>query len=316
MSPTRRTFLAGAVLTALTGCGSPAPGTDRPGVDRTGVDRTAHPALRRPGRAGAVAFLRTGAAGPLRELRGEPDVLVGLGPRLSPTTPGLTAMPPFPGEVLLPERANTDAFLQVEGDDEAACADRLTELCDALPDAEVTWRTPVRRDTVDDALQRNPFGFVEGQTNDRSILLPSGEALLAVRVIRLAHRLWDHDTGERQSRIVGRRPDGTWLDGTPAHEVPDLAADPTGAAIPLDSHVRAMNPRTPGAPSPRMLRRSWSYQAPPTPQGTPDEGVLFMAFQDDYATGFALAQSRMPADALAPYLLAVGGGYFAVPSPG
>ncbi|GAA1304226.1 hypothetical protein [Saccharothrix xinjiangensis] len=308
MSPTRRAFLAGATataLTALTGCADPPP--------------TGHPALRRPRAAGAVAFLDVGDAGgaaPLRELRGEPDVLVGLGARLAPGTPGLTAMPAFPGEVLLPERSNTDAFLQVEGDDEEDCRERLDELLAALPGARATWRTAVRRDTVDERLQRNPFGFVEGQTNSDSILLPTGETLLAVRVIRLAHRLWDADTPEHQRRVIGRHPDGTWLDGAPAHAGPGYAADPTGAVIPLDSHVRAMNPRTPGAPAPRMLRRSWTYQAPPTPQGAPDGGVLFMAFQDDFDAGFALAQSRMPGDALHPYLLAVGGGYYAVPSAG
>jgi deferrochelatase/peroxidase EfeB len=301
MSPTRRAFLAGAVLTTLAACAAPPPAP--------------HAALRRPLRAGAVAFLRTDAAAPLLELRKEPDVLVGLGTRLSPTTPGLTAMPGFPGEVLIPERSNTDAFLQVEGDDEEECRARLAEILGALPDTRATWQTTVRRDTVDDRLQRNPFGFVEGQTNTDSILLPTGETLLAIRVIRLAHQSWDADTPEHQHRVIGRRPDGTWLDGTRPHDVPDHTADPTGAVIPLNSHVRAMNPRTPGTPSPRMLRRSWSYQAPPTPQGTPDTGVLFMAFQDDYATGFALAQSRMPSDALHPYLLTVGGGYYTVPPP-
>jgi Dyp-type peroxidase family len=300
MSPTRRAFLAGAVLTTLAACADPAP-------------PVGHAALRRPRRAGAVAFLRSPTAAPLLELRQEADVLVGLGARLSPTTPGLTAMPAFPGEVLIPERSNTDAFLQVEGDDEEDCRERLAELLDALPDTRVTWRTTVRRDTVDDRLQRNPFGFVEGQTNSDSILLPTGETLLAVRVIRLAHQSWDADTPEHQHRVIGRRPDGTWLDGTPPRADPDYAADPTGAVIPLDSHARTMNPRTPGSPSPRMLRRSWSYQGPPTPQGTPDSGVVFMAFQDDYAAGFALAQSRMTGDALHPYLLTVGGGYYTVP---
>ncbi|NUT46092.1 MAG: hypothetical protein HOV94_02060, partial [Saccharothrix sp.] len=275
---------------------------------------TGHPALRRPRRAGAGAFLRTDNAAPLLDLRGEGDVLVGLGPRLAPGTPGLTAMPAFPGDVLLPERANTDAFLQVEGDDEERCAQRLTDLLAALPGATATWRTAVRRDTAGDGLQRNPFGFVEGQTNTDAILLPSGESLLAVRVIRLARQLWDADTPEHQRRVIGRHPDGTWLDGAPPHATPDYAADPTGATIPLDSHARTMNPRTPGVEPPHMLRRSWTYQAPPTPQGTPDEGVVFMAFQDDFARGFALAQSRLTADALNPYLLAVGGGYFTVPS--
>lgn len=302
MSPTRRAFLAGAVLTTLAACG------DAPAV------ATGHPALRRPRRAGAVAFLRTGDARPLLELRGEADVLVGLAAGLAPGTPGLTAMPAFPGDVLIPDRANSDAFLQVEGDDEERCGARLTELLAALPGTTATWRTAVRRDTVADGLQRNPFGFVEGQTNTDSILLPSGESLLAVRVIRLARRLWDADPPEHQRRVIGRHPDGTWLDGTPPHESPGYAADPSGAAIPLDSHARTMNPRTPGVAAPRMLRRSWTYQAPPTPQGTPDEGVVFMAFQPDFASGFALAQSRLTADALNPYLLAVGGGYFAVPS--
>ncbi|QFZ19771.1 Dyp-type peroxidase [Saccharothrix syringae] len=291
MSPTRRAFLAGAVLTALAGCADPP---------------AAHPALRRPRRAGAVAFLRADGTAPLLELRGEPDVLVGL-------AAGTPAMPAFPGEVLIPERSNTDAFLQVEGDDEEGCQARLTELLGALPGAEATWRTAVRRDTVDDGLQRNPFGFVEGQTNSDAVLLPNGDSLLAVRVIRLARGSWDADSPEHQRRVIGRHPDGTWLDGSGARAVPDYAADPTGAVIPLDSHARAMNPRTPGAPAPRMLRRSWSYQGPPTPQGTPDEGVLFMAFQSDFEQGFALAQSRMPGDALRPYLLTVGGGYYTVP---
>ena len=303
--PSRRAFLSGAaglaLLSALGGCsGDPTAPDDPPGV---------HPALRRPRRAGAVAFLRGGTRDALLALRGEPGVLVGLGPALAP---GLPAMPPFPGEVLLPERANPDALLQVEGDDAADCAARLDALLARVP-AQVSWRTAVARDTVDQAdsppLQRNPFGFVEGQTNTSDVLLPDGSSLLAVRVIRLAHPLWDADTPEIRARVIGRHPDGTWLDGTPPSGVPDYAADPDGATTALDSHVRTMNPRTPGVAAPAMLRRSWGHEG-----GGDDRGVVFMAFQKDFATGFARAQERLTADALHPYLLAVGGGYFSVPA--
>jgi deferrochelatase/peroxidase EfeB len=46
----------------------------------------------------------------------------------------------------------------------------------------------------------------------------------------------------------------------------------------------------------------------------PDDGMVFMAFQNDLATGFVRAQQRLHGEALSPYLLTVGGGYFVVPT--
>ncbi|MGX7826363.1 Dyp-type peroxidase [Actinokineospora sp. 24-640] len=305
--PSRRSVLLGGLAGLVGGsaCGSPA-------------DPAAHPALRVPRPAGEVAFLaHTGdpaaAARALRGLSGG-EVMVGLGPALSP---GLQAMPAFPGDVLIPARANPSAFLQVESDDARDSAERMDALLAGLP-FTTAWRTPVHRDVVDGVgkpLQRNPFGHVEGQTNPvdpGAVLLPDGSSLAAVRVIQLAHPLWDADSAETRDRIFGRRPDGGWLDGSPATAAPRYSEDPDGTVTALDSHVRAMNPRTAGAPSPRMLRRSWAYHR----SEGPDDGVVFMSFQNDFAAGFALAQSRLPQDALNPYLLAVGGGYFLVPPTG
>lgn len=292
----RRTVLAGfgGLALLLAGCGQEH--EDEPGT---------HAALRLPRGEGAVAFLCSpGGRDALLALKGEPGVLVGLGAALGGAVP---PMPPFPGEILIPERSNTDAFLQVEGE---GAAQRLDELLRQVP-GEVTWRTAVRRDVVDPAgkrLQRNPFGFVEGHTNTSAVLLPDGGSLLAVRVIRLAHEQWAADPPESQARIIGRHPDGTWLDGTAPDAAPSYDRDPEGRVTPLDSHVRTMNPRT--GPAPAMLRRSWNYHDSPR-----DSGVLFMAFQADLGAGFALAQSRLTADALHPYLLTVGGGYFHVPGP-
>ncbi|MFC5286627.1 Dyp-type peroxidase [Actinokineospora guangxiensis] len=297
----RRTLLLGGLAGWAAACGVPA-------------DPAPHPALRVPRPAGQFAFLtHTGdpaeAARALRALSGD-DVMVGLGPPLSP---GLPTMPAFPGDVLIPARSNPSAFVQLETDD-ADSGERLDALLAGLP-FTTAWRTPVHRDVVAGSrpLQRNPFGHVEGQTNPvdpAAVLLPDGSSLAAVRVIRLAHPLWDADSPQLRDRIIGRRPDGTWLDGTPPTEAPRYPDDPDGVVIALDSHARAMNPRTADSPSPRMLRRSWTY-----PDDTAD-GVLFMAFQNDFAAGFAVAQSRLPKDALNPYLLAVGGGYFSVPGSG
>jgi deferrochelatase/peroxidase EfeB len=101
--------------------------------------------------------------------------------------------------------------------------------------------------------------------------------------------------------------------GGRAHEEPDFAADPDGKVTPLDSHVRRADPRTAGAAAPRLVRRSWSYQAGAAEGGRPDEGLLFMAYQGDLETGFLSVQRRLAGQALDRYLLTVGGGYFWVP---
>ncbi|MGZ3145192.1 Dyp-type peroxidase [Lentzea chajnantorensis] len=302
----RRDLLVGAGLGTLLAClglsGCGTPGTDPPGT---------HPVLRTPRPAGALALLRargTDARARLLGVRGD-DVMVGLGPTLA----DVPVMPDFPGETLDRDRSRTDAFVQVEGDDRDDCADRLAEVLAELPGLTPVWTVPVHRDVAPPLdgkhLQRNPFGFVEGQTNEQSVLLPDGDTLAALRVIRLAHPLWDADSAEAQARIIGRHPDGTWLDGTPPGRVPDYAGDPDGVAIPLNSHVRAMNPRTGDTPAPRMLRRSWIYQETPA-----ETGVVFMAFQSSFEDGFARAQSRLASDALHPYLLTTAGGYYRVPA--
>lgn len=309
----RRDALRLACLAAalgVAGCaGGPEP--DPPGTP---------PAHRRPRPAGEIAFL---GYVPEAALTAAPEVTIGYAASWyaragRPVPPGLTEMPPFPGDVLIRARTNPDLCVQVEAETPEDAAARMDEALAGLP--APTWRTPVRRDLAapraDRPLQRNPFGFVEGQGNPPAtapdVLRADGSSLLAVRVIRLARASWDADSAERQAKVIGRHPDGDWLDGTPADARPDHTADPEGARIPLDAHARAMNPGG-GAKAPVMLRRSWSFQGPDTPQGTPDAGIVFMAFQESLAEGFALAQSRFPRDALAPYLLTVGGGYFHVP---
>lgn len=237
----------------------------------------------------------------------------------------------------MPARTDADLLVQVEGKDsaavEAAARDMVRELA-----VSVAWSAGGRRADNRSAdgrsLTTNRFGFAEGFANpdsrqtastDAVALIPAGHgepawavggSYLALRVIRLATALWNKDPVSTQERIIGRHRDGTWLDGSAVHAEPDFAADPDGKVTPLDSHVRRANPRTTGAVAPRLVRRSWSYEAGAGEGGQPDEGLLFMAYQADLEAGFLPVQRRLAGQALDRYLLTVGGGYFWVPPAG
>ncbi|MEW2128710.1 hypothetical protein ACFWNC_28880 [Streptomyces sp. NPDC058369] len=130
-------------------------------------------------------------------------------------------------------------------------------------------------------LARNPFHFTEGFGNpddvrgvlDRALVRgDQGEAGQAVGgryqvvcIIQLATELWDRDAVTEQERIIGRRKDGRWLDGTPNAEQPNLAADPRGKFTRW-THTYVSRP-PPGA-----TRRRWCAVATATTVATGTSG--------------------------------------------
>lgn len=308
--------------------------------------RVSHPAMSSPfphGRAalltarGSGAELR-GAVGELaRRVRSSGTGIIGLGhgvfDKLGLTTQrpqGVTPMEAFAGDVLESARTDADVMVQVDGRSQDRAAEVLDSTLRGIDEFGVTWQSKLLRDDneVDHgrALNQNVFGFTEGFANpstedeegtDRIALIGSesgepawavGGTYLALRVLEVSHELWDAEDVELQEQIIGRRRDGTWLDGTAADQEPDFAGDPDGAVTPLDSHVRLASPRDGSAP-PRMLRRSWTWTA----EEASRDGLLFMAFQADLDAGFRRAQERLTGSRLDRYVLATGGGYFLVP---
>ena len=338
---TRRTILAAMAAVGLAPLLAGCPATSAPSL-------SSHPALSDPGSHGGAVMLRARTTGAdlradVRELarrsRAVRGTVLGLSPGIfdSLAVPRsrprqLVEMERFPGDVVVAERSGADLILQVSGTDGPRAGARLDELLDGVDGFARTWSATLVREesefTGGRALNRNVFDFTEGFANpsvsdgaDRVALVGAGAdeprwfrggSYLAVRVLEVSHTLWDAEDVAVHESAVGRRSDGTWLDGAAADGEPDFAADPHGEITPLDSHVRLANPRD-GSPAPAMLRRSWTYADDPAADRA--AGLLFMSFQADLDSGFRRAQHRLGSDRLARYALATGGGYFAVPPP-
>ncbi|WP_308295672.1 Dyp-type peroxidase [Streptomyces odontomachi] len=241
----------------------------------------------------------------------------------------LKLMPSFLGDLQDPELSHGDLLVQITGTSAHQVAKNTQDLLGALPQFRVRWRVhgvrPENREEHGRGLARNPFGFTEGYGNPADYDSMAGRALVrpdqgeptwavggsyqVVRIIKFADELWRQDSPREQERIIGRGRDGRWLDGTPNSERLDFAPDPHGRITPLDSHVRRAAPdrRHP----PPLVRRSYNYD-----RGDGDRGLIFSCFQRDLAAGFEAVQKRLQGEAMAKYILTVGGGYFFVPPPG
>jgi deferrochelatase/peroxidase EfeB len=257
------------------------------------------------------------------------EVLIGLGASLfdraglTDRRPRqLTAMPAFPGDVLDPARTHGDLLLQAGHGAADGAAGLLATVAGPLtPRWQVAgFRSGTGITGAGQPTATNPFHFTEGHGNPdtpavaAAIRVGGGEPAWAiggtyhvVRTIRLATAMWDRDPVEEQEHIIGRRRDGTWLDGTAAGQEAPFGRDPEGTVTPVDAHVRLA--RGTGA-RPEMLRRGYSYAE------DGEDGLLFLAYQRDLERGFAGVQRRLAGERLARYVLPVGGGYFFAPPPG
>ncbi|MFE3522395.1 Dyp-type peroxidase [Streptomyces sp. NPDC059161] len=258
------------------------------------------------------------------------DAWLALGSTVFPSGPhrphALRRMPGFTGDVLDPAESHGDCLVQVTGNSASAVRDAAERVLKQATDWRLRWQIDGFRaeNRVENGkgLALNPFHFTEGFGNpgterelaDRALVRSGqgepawavGGSYQVVRIVRFAIELWDKDSVPEQERVIGRRRDGRWLDGTPTKEEPNFAADPQGKLTPLDSHVRLAAPdrRNP----PPLVRRSYNYD-----RGNGDKGLIFSCFQRDLAQGFEAVQKRLESEAMAKYILTTGGGYFFVP---
>lgn len=180
--------------------------------------------------------------------------------------------------------------------------------------------------------RRNLFAFRDGTGNpdtgdaalmdrliwvDRRAASPrwtAGGTYMVVRRIRMFVEFWDRVGMLEQEQMIGRyRVSGAPLGGSHEFENPDYGADPHGRRIPLNAHIRLANDRTPVQETQRMLRRSYSYDLGVDPAGNLNQGLLFVAFNQNTLTQYEPVQQRLEHEPMIDYIKPVGGGYFFVP---
>ncbi len=83
--------------------------------------------------------------------------------------------------------------------------------------------------------------------------------------------------------------------------------------MPLDAHIRLANPRTADTADQRLLRRSWNYQRGFDEAGQLDQGLIFVAYNQDPQRQFLTIQRRLAGEPMTDYITPVGGGYYYVP---
>ncbi|MFJ8016282.1 Dyp-type peroxidase [Streptomyces sp. NPDC096339] len=235
----------------------------------------------------------------------------------------LTPLPAFPEDQLDPARGDGDLLVQLGADDPFVTTHVLRVL-QRLAHGEAKLRWTMTGFTAADG-RRNLMGQVDGTNNPdpaRALLdgpgVPTwlaGGSYVVIRRIRMLLDHWDGLPLPHREQALGRRAsDGAPLTGGAERTPVDLAAvRPDGVpVIATNAHVRLAAPASNSGAT--MVRRSWSYHDGPRGDGTPDAGLLFLAWQPDPRTGFVPVQNRLSrGDALSRYLVHEASALFAVP---
>jgi deferrochelatase/peroxidase EfeB len=249
----------------------------------------------------------------------------------------LEKMPNFPTDDLDPSRSDGDILVSICAAHRDTVVHTTRELMRSvvghmvprwtLDGFQSTKRGPTPRNNP-----RNLFAFRDGTANpdtgDASLMdqliwvqrgagepaWAAGGTYQVMRTIRMHVEFWDRVGMFEQEHMIGRdRATGAPLGGSEEFEDPRYDLDPNGKRIPLNAHIRLANPRTPQTADQRILRRGYNYDRGIDEAGDLDQGLAFVAFNQDIQRQFATIQGRLNEEEMTDYITPVGGGYFFAP---
>jgi len=246
-------------------------------------------------------------------------------------------MPNFPHDALEDTRSHGDVLLQICATHRDTVVHTLRELLRSVRGAlQERWAidgfSGARRGPTPHNSPRNLFAFRDGTANpdvsdgalmNRLIWVQgnagepawaTGGTYQVLRTIRMHVEFWDRVGLTEQQNMIGRyRDTGAPLGGTEEFQDPRYDLDPDGKRIPLEAHIRLANPRTPQTADQRILRRGFNYHRGFDLAGQLDQGLVFVAFNQDIHRQFATIQARLAEEPMIDYITPVGGGYFFAP---
>ena len=249
----------------------------------------------------------------------------------------LTAMPAFAHDELDPYRTGGDVLVQICAGQRDTVVHTYRELMRAVAgNLVIRWTIDgfqsAQRGPSPKNSRRNLFAFRDGTGNpdvsDAALMnqliwvqpnagepdWATGGTYQVARTIRMHVEFWDRVGMLEQEQMNGcDRVTGAPLGGTGEFQDPAYNLDPKGKRIPLDAHIRLANPRTTPTNDQRILRRGYNYHRGADSAGDLDQGLMFIAFNQDPVRQYATIQNRLDPEPMVDYITPVGGGYFFAP---
>lgn len=248
----------------------------------------------------------------------------------------LTPLPKFLNDALVPASSDGDVCVLVGANDGLVAAHALRALQRAAAGCcTLRWQVNGFADAAGSmpsptSTPRNLMGQLDGTGNpkqgtdafDQAVYVPAtanpawmrGGSYLVYRKIRMLLDDWDTLDRAGQEAVIGRdKLTGAPLSGGGESTAPDYRKfTASGAlAIPAGAHIRQASAQANDGAT--ILRRAFNYYDGPRPDGAPDAGLIFLAFQADPATGFTVIQQRLSgADSLSTYIRHEASGLFAI----